>query len=86
MRIFIDDLDRCPPPKPVDIIEAINVILNFNNCVYVLGMDTDMVCASIETKYNPLTEYFRKKDKMDDPKIGQRFMEKIAPRPPKSAG
>ncbi len=75
--IFIDDLDRCPPPKPVEIIEAINVILNFEHCVFVLGMDLDMICASIETKYDSLLEYLRDKSEGCDPRLGQRFMEKI---------
>ena len=32
--IFIDDLDRCSPPKPVEIIEAINMLIDANDCVW----------------------------------------------------
>jgi hypothetical protein len=76
MVIFIDDLDRSAPPKPVEIIEAINVLLDFAHCVFVLGMDSQAVAKSIEAKY---------KDLMDDaantygsePTLGRAFLEKI---------
>ena len=48
--IFIDDLDRCAPPKPVEIIEAINLLLDAQYCVFVMGMDTRTVAGSIEAK------------------------------------
>lgn len=54
--IFIDDLDRCKPPKSVDIIEAINLFLGSKQCVFVIGVDTSTVVASVETKYKDLFE------------------------------
>ena len=38
--IFIDDLDRCKPPKAADIIEAINLFLDAEGCVFVVVMDS----------------------------------------------
>ncbi len=52
--IFIDDLDRCEPPKVVDIIEGINLFLDSERCIFVLGMDSNAVIAGIETKYRDL--------------------------------
>ncbi len=75
--IFIDDLDRCAPPRSVDIIEAINVILECDDCVFVLGMDTEMIRASIEVKYGKVLTYLKKQSGGVDPRMGQRFMEKI---------
>ncbi|MFL5801618.1 MAG: P-loop NTPase fold protein [Roseiflexaceae bacterium] len=58
--IFIDDLDRCEPPKSVDVIEAINLLLDSERCIFVIGMDAAAVVASIDTKYEKLFEKMRK--------------------------
>ncbi len=73
--LFIDDLDRCSPPKPVEVIEAINNLLDTEHCVFILGMDADAVAASIEAKYRDLAPNLPA-----DPgglSLGQRFLEKI---------
>ncbi len=52
--IFIDDLDRCSPQKVVEVIEAINLMMNANfrkKCYFILGMDAEMVAASIDVAY-----------------------------------
>lgn len=75
--IFIDDLDRCSPPKPAEIIEAINILLDSQHCVFVIGMDGKAVASSIEAKYSDLKNYL---DKAGDPagaSLGQRFLDKI---------
>jgi HEAT repeat protein len=75
--VFIDDLDRCAPPKPAEIIEAINILLDAEHCVFVIAMDAQAVAGSIEAKYKDLQEYL---DDTDDPgglTLGQRFLEKI---------
>lgn len=75
--VFIDDLDRCAPPKPAEIIEAINILLDAKHCVFVIGMDAATVAGSIEAKYEDLKGYL---DDRDDPgglTLGQRFLEKI---------
>jgi hypothetical protein len=35
--VFIDDLDRVPPLKVVDVLEAVNVILTASQITTVLG-------------------------------------------------
>jgi hypothetical protein len=75
--IFIDDLDRCAPPRPAEIIEAISLLLDAKNCVFVIGMDAKMIAASLEAKYKDLKAYV---EDVDDPgglTLGQRFLEKI---------
>ncbi len=74
--IFIDDLDRCSPPKPVEIIEAINIFLDAKNCIFVIGMDGPTIAASVETKYKDLKNYFDNFD-TNELSLGQRFLEKI---------
>ena len=49
--VFVDDLDRCTPDKLPDILEAIKLFASTKNCVYVLGMDYDVVRHAIASKY-----------------------------------
>jgi hypothetical protein len=75
--IFIDDLDRCAPPKPVEIIEAMNLLLDAQYCVFVMGMDTRTVAGSIQAKYKDLLSYLEATDAPGELTLGQRFLEKI---------
>jgi hypothetical protein len=74
--IFIDDLDRCEAPKAADIIEGINLFLDAKGCVFLLGMDTVAVTASIENKYNDLFQKIRDEN-VDTASPGRLFLEKI---------
>lgn len=49
--VLIDDLDRCPPDKAVDILEAIKVILDEPFFVVFLAVDTRMLVKAIEERY-----------------------------------
>jgi hypothetical protein len=54
LAVFVDDLDRCSPAHVVEVIEAINQIFNSAEsrpCLFVIGMDRDVVAASIEVAY-----------------------------------
>lgn len=75
--IFIDDLDRCAPPKSTEIIEAINILVDSPYCIYIIGMDTKAVAASIEAKYKDLKENLVVGDDPGGLSLGQRFLEKI---------
>jgi KAP-like P-loop domain-containing protein len=58
LAVFVDDLDRCSPAHLVEVIEAINQIFNSAEdrpCVFVLGMDRDVVAAGIEVAYGETT-------------------------------
>ncbi len=72
--VFIDDLDRCAPPKPVEIVEAINHLVDAEHCVFLLGMDEQMVARSIEVKYRDLAGTIRDPGGMS---LGEYFLEKI---------
>lgn len=75
--IFIDDLDRCEPPKSVEIIEAINVLIDSQYCVYIIGMDSRGVAASIENKYAELKDFYESESDPGGLTLGQQFLEKI---------
>lgn len=75
--VFIDDLDRCAPPKPSEIIEAINLLLDAEHCVFVIGMDARTVACGIEAKYKDIKPYLEDGDDPGGLTLGQRFLEKI---------
>ncbi len=73
--VFIDDLDRCGPAEAVEIVEAINVLLDSRHCVFVIGMDANAVAQSIQSKYKSLEQAYA-----TNPAgltLGERFLEKI---------
>lgn len=74
--IFIDDLDRCKLPKAVDVIEGINLFLDSEQCVFVIGMDTTAVIASVETKYQDLFQQMHK-ERPEIISFGRFFLDKI---------
>ena len=76
--IFIDDLDRCAPAKTVEIVEAMNFLLDAKYCIFVLGLDTRMVAASIEAKYDTMQKFIDDISEVDGIPFGQQFLEKIA--------
>lgn len=75
--IFIDDLDRCEPPRPVDIVEAINLLLDSKHCVFIIGMDSRTVAGSIEAKYKNMLAYLEQTGPSGSLTFGQQFLEKI---------
>lgn len=52
--ILIDDLDRCEPAKAVEVLQALNLLLNFNSFVVALGIDARIVTGAIEKHYEGL--------------------------------
>jgi len=74
--IFIDDLDRCEPPKSADIVEAVNLFLDAEGCVFVIGMDSESVAMSIEVKYKDLFERM-KAENTGVVSLGRLFLDKI---------
>lgn len=56
--IYIDDLDRCSPDHAVEIIEAVNLFLETDRCIFVIGMDHKLISSSIELKYKDLSKRF----------------------------
>lgn len=49
--VFVDDLDRCLPEDAVAAIEAIKLFLSEEGCVFVLGMDSNVVELGIAARY-----------------------------------
>jgi hypothetical protein len=52
--ILIDDLDRCEPEKTVEMLQAVNLLLNFPSFIVCLGIDARIVTGAIERHYEGL--------------------------------
>jgi phospholipase C len=81
MVIFIDDLDRCSPNKVADVIEAINLFLagEFPDCMFVLGIDDEMVAAALDKAHSDVIARLPAYAKSTS--IGWRFMDKFVQLP-----
>jgi hypothetical protein len=78
--IFIDDLDRCSYTTVAQVIEALNVFLagDFDNCIFVIAMEPDLVAAQIHIAYEKLFTRLGE-GRSDD--LGWRFLEKMVQLP-----
>ena len=75
--VFVDDLDRCLPEKAIQVLEAIKLFLDVQDCVFVLGIDQDVIARGIEMKYKDVKD---KKDAEGKPQFtieGIKYLEKI---------
>ncbi len=52
--VLIDDLDRCEPDKAVEMLQAINLLLNFESFIICLGIDARIVSEAVEKHYEGL--------------------------------
>lgn len=52
--VLIDDLDRCEPAKAVEVLQAVNLLLNFPSFVVCLGIDARIITNAVENHYGGL--------------------------------
>jgi KAP family P-loop domain len=52
--LYIDDLDRCPPEKVVEVLQAIHLLLCFPLFVVVVAVDARWVSRSLMVRYKEL--------------------------------
>ncbi|MBW4687970.1 MAG: caspase family protein [Komarekiella atlantica HA4396-MV6] len=52
--IIIDDLDRCEPQKAVEVLQAVNLLLNFKSFIVCLGIDARIITRAVEKHYSNL--------------------------------
>ena len=48
---FIDDLDRLPPARAVELMEVLKTAVECENCVFVLAIDYEVVLRGVRDKY-----------------------------------
>lgn len=59
--IFIDDLDRCPEPRIVGVLETIKLLVDIPGCVFVIGADNEIIFKALEKDYGDQAERFMDK-------------------------
>lgn len=65
LAVFIDDLDRCSPERTLQVLDAIKLFVDIRGCIYILGLDLDIVQKAVAIKYK------------DDPVAQREYLGKI---------
>jgi hypothetical protein len=56
--VFIDDVDRCEPPKAADLMQAINLMIGDDgSLIFILGLDRAKVASAIAFKFRAMISY-----------------------------
>jgi formylglycine-generating enzyme required for sulfatase activity len=77
--VFVDDLDRCLPEKAVEVLEAIKLFMDVPGCIFVLGLDQDVICRGVELKYREFGKSLGVSEEEQQRFLieGTRYLEKI---------
>lgn len=81
--IFVDDLERCRPPKSIEVLEAINQLISHPNVVTVILGDMPTVATSAAIKYKEVAEMFCEGEEKGPKaialktKFGRQYLQKI---------
>lgn len=62
--VFIDDLDRCPKPRVLQVLETIKLFMDKPGCVFVLGVAREVIESALRETYK-------------EPGEAEKFMDKI---------
>ena len=63
--LFIDDLDRCPPEKVVEVLEVVQLLLTTNLFIVVVALDVRYVTKALESVYSGVLEQNRDPSGLD---------------------
>lgn len=74
--VFVDDLDRCLPEKAIEVLEAVKLFLDVKGCIFLLGLDQDVVERGIKVKYRDFAIH-EAGAKQFIPIDGAQYLEKI---------
>ncbi len=69
--VFIDDLDRCLPPRALRLFESIKLVLAHKGFIFVMAVDRNIIDSFLEARYR--TEYGLAEYAND----GARYMDKL---------
>lgn len=80
LAVFVDDLDRCSPSHVAAVVETINQIFNTDDerhCAFILGIDRDVIAASLEHEYEGMVKCLGERNRALAERFGESFLEKI---------
>jgi hypothetical protein len=79
--VFIDDLDRCSPGRVANVVEGVSMLLanTDHRCMFVIGMDPQMVAAALEKAHEDVKEKLPSYEQAVP--LGWRFMDKFVQLP-----
>jgi hypothetical protein len=87
--VFVEDLDRCRPPRAVDVCEVVSQLLYHDDVVTILVGDMDAIARSAAIKYRALElPTLGDADMADYEEYGRSYLEKLVqlqfdvPQPP----
>jgi hypothetical protein len=63
--VFIDDLDRLPPVKAVELLESFKIFLDVPGCVFILACDYNVISEGLKAKFDVPTEKLKGKNFFD---------------------
>ncbi|WP_281632489.1 P-loop NTPase fold protein [Flavobacterium luteolum] len=72
--LYIDDLDRCPEERVVEVLEAVNLLMAFPLFVVVVGVDPRWVKTALQKKYKNL---FNQSSENEEAISPSNYLEKI---------
>ncbi|WP_140487382.1 P-loop NTPase fold protein [Flavobacterium sp. GSA192] len=72
--LYIDDLDRCPEERVVEVLEAVNLLMAFPLFVVVVGVDPRWVKTALKKKYE---NQFAKVNESEEAILPSNYLEKI---------
>ena len=75
--VFVDDLDRCLPEKAIEVLEAIKLFLDVRGCIFLLGLDQDVITRGIKVKYRDFSVDEGAGSERRIPIDGANYLEKI---------
>jgi KAP family P-loop domain len=75
--VIVDDLERCQPPKAVDMCEVAAQLLDHPDVITVLVGDQRIIAASAELKYRDAVDQFSKEADFAAEGFGRFFLQKV---------
>lgn len=75
--IFVDDLDRCLPERALEVLESMKLFFDVEGCVFVVGLDQDIVERAVLTKYQRGQKADAEPDPALTPVSGGEYIKKI---------
>ena len=56
--VFVDDVERCKPPRSIDVLDAVSQLVDHHGVIVVLLGDMSAVAAAAQLKYKDLAEIY----------------------------